>query len=102
MFELLGLSWVGNLAQPPEQYRQHSAHDRKQPADRLGACCALLFGALETGFAVGWAGGGLRDQPGFTLLAAQLALLAFFFLVRALISSRPGRWLGLLIARLCL
>jgi hypothetical protein len=31
------------------------------------------------GFAVGEAGGRGRDQSGFTLLATQLALLAFFF-----------------------
>ena len=79
MLELLGISRVGNLAQTPEQNRQHLAHDRNQPAHRLGACCALLFGALETGFTVGGAGGRGRDQSGFTLLAAQLALLAFFF-----------------------
>jgi len=79
------------LAQPLEQNRQHLAHDQNQPSHCLGARCAFLFDARKGRLAVRWGGGGVRDQPGFTLLVAQLALLAFFFLARSLSSSRPGR-----------
>jgi len=79
MFGLFGGSRVGDLAQTPEQSRQHLTHDQHQPAYRLGACVALLFRALEARCAVGRRGGRVWDQPGFTLLAAQVLLLAFFF-----------------------
>ena len=79
MLELFGVSGVGNLTQPLEQNRQHLAHDQDQPGYRLGARFALLFDVRQGRLTVRWGGSRVRDQPGFTLLAAQLALLVFFF-----------------------
>jgi hypothetical protein len=47
VLELLGISRVGNLAETPEQNRQHLAHDRNQSTHRLGTCRTFLFDAPQ-------------------------------------------------------
>ena len=99
VFELFGVSRFRDLLQAPEQNRQHLAQDQNQPAHRILACRTLLFDALEAGFAVRRGGGRVRDQPGFTLLSAQQALLALTqtFFSRPLFdlfASRTVAWLA--------
>ena len=69
---------------------------------RFGARLTLFGNIFQRRGAIGGAGLRSWNQPGGTLLLAQLALLVFFFLCACLIASRPGRRLGLLMVAVLL